>query len=698
MPSTLKTPGVYVEEIVKFPPSVAQVETAIPAFIGYTEKATNKINGDLNMVPTRITSLLEYERFFGTSKAETSIDVTITDDSANNRSIVVTQPTSKQPFLMYYSLQLYFANGGGPCYITSVGRYGDNLPQSETAVTTIANETALKAGLDEIAKVDEPTLIVFPDATRINGITATTFYGLYNDALMQCNKLQDRFTIIDTLGYNGSASVDPNIGALRDGINLGKDFVKYGAAYYPYLETILNYSIDASSIIVSHFSKAEANAKTAIKDEMQKLDPKVTTMSADVVGLASGFPGTFTGKLAEVINYLYKDNVGPNEGFDMSGTKNYSSPRPENLRDKMDELLASMSGLIELKNTIKKEVDAALSALADEAVNTTNLSTHRSAFLDDFEGAGKIEEKYNELVTLQADLKKHIINADAAKIKKTIDTAATSIHKNVKTIAVLADYTSPANTDSTLLDTIVSKFATLKTELDTVIESDTNNGELHGRSLHDLETKDNDTYNKIKTAINNLPMELPPSSAMAGVYARVDSARGVWKSPANVGLSYVVKPTVRITNDIQDGLNVDATSGKSVNAIRSFTGKGVMVWGARTLAGNDNEWRYISVRRFFNMVEESVKKASDQFVFEPNDANTWVRIKAMITNFLINQWKAGALAGATADEAFYVKVGLNQTMTADDILNGIMNIEIGMAVVRPAEFIVLKFSHKMQES
>ena len=98
------------------------------------------------------------------------------------------------------------------------------------------------------------------------------------------------------------------------------------------------------------------------------------------------------------------------------------------------------------------------------------------------------------------------------------------------------------------------------------------------------------------------------------------------------------------------------------------------------------------------MVEESVKKASDQFVFEANDANTWVRIRSMIENFLVNQWKAGALAGATADEAFYVKVGLNQTMTADDILNGIMNVEIGMAVVRPAEFIVLKFSHKMQES
>jgi phage tail sheath protein FI len=149
---------------------------------------------------------------------------------------------------------------------------------------------------------------------------------------------------------------------------------------------------------------------------------------------------------------------------------------------------------------------------------------------------------------------------------------------------------------------------------------------------------------------------------------------------------------------MQDGLNVDAGSGKSINAIRSFTGKGTLVWGARTLAGNDNEWRYVSVRRFFNMVEESVKKATAQFVFEPNDANTWVKVRAMIENFLILQWRAGALAGAKPDDAFYVRVGLGQTMTADDILNGYMHIEIGLAVVRPAEFIVLKFSHKLQQS
>jgi phage tail sheath protein FI len=230
----------------------------------------------------------------------------------------------------------------------------------------------------------------------------------------------------------------------------------------------------------------------------------------------------------------------------------------------------------------------------------------------------------------------------------------------------------------------------------------TSTGVYDGKKLDELaDSGDSDfnliLYNKIKTELEKQYVTLPPSSAMAGIYARVDSNRGVWKAPANVSISGAVEPTIKITHEAQQDLNIH-TSGKSINAIRSFTGKGILVWGARTLAGNDNEWKYVPVRRFFNMVEESVEKASAQFVFEPNDANTWVKVRAMIENFLTLQWRSGALAGAKPEQAFYVRIGLGQTMTADDILNGIMNIEIGMAAVRPAEFIVLKFSHKMQEA
>ena len=207
----------------------------------------------------------------------------------------------------------------------------------------------------------------------------------------------------------------------------------------------------------------------------------------------------------------------------------------------------------------------------------------------------------------------------------------------------------------------------------------------------------NALYNQIKQKISQVGVVLPPGGAIAGVYARVDRDHGVWKAPANVSLNAVIKPEIRVTDKDQEDLNIH-TTGKSINAIRAFTGNGTLVWGARTLDGNSNEWRFISVRRFFNMVEESVKKGTGWVVFEPNDANTWVKVKAQIENFLILQWRAGALAGAVPEDAFYVHVGLPLTMTPLDINEGRLIIEIGLATVRPAEFIILRFSHKLQQS
>jgi phage tail sheath protein FI len=216
--------------------------------------------------------------------------------------------------------------------------------------------------------------------------------------------------------------------------------------------------------------------------------------------------------------------------------------------------------------------------------------------------------------------------------------------------------------------------------------------------LMTFQTANTRVYNAAKKALEDHYVTLPPSGAVTGVYAKTDENRGVWKAPANVPLADVIEPVVKLDTAQQDDLNVDPTSGKSINAIRAFASKGTLIWGARTLDGNSNEWRYIPVRRFFNMVEESVKKSTYWAVFETNDANTWVKVRGMIENYLTQKWREGALAGATTKEAFFVKCGLGTTMTAQDILEGRMNVEIGMAVVRPAEFIILKFSHKLQTS
>jgi len=187
---------------------------------------------------------------------------------------------------------------------------------------------------------------------------------------------------------------------------------------------------------------------------------------------------------------------------------------------------------------------------------------------------------------------------------------------------------------------------------------------------------------------------LPASGAVAGVYAAIDQNRGVWKAPANVSLNQVMRPLFNLTSLQQQDYNVDVDAGKSINIIRKFTGKGTQVWGARTLAGNDNEWRYIPVRRLFSWVEASVSQGLQQMVFEPNDANTWVRAQAMIENFLTLLWRQGGLQGSKPEQAFFVNIGLGKTMTANDIAQGLMQIEMGMAAVRPAEFIILKLTVK----
>ena len=260
---------------------------------------------------------------------------------------------------------------------------------------------------------------------------------------------------------------------------------------------------------------------------------------------------------------------------------------------------------------------------------------------------------------------------------------------------------SPALTDATeelSLATILNPPATLNAGIRTGLGLNKKVTAPASATRAAVPAANTELYNLIKVELNKLTIELPPSGAVLGIYAAIDSSRGVWKAPANVSLSSVNAASVKISHNDQMDLNVDPTSGKSINAIRFFTGKGVLIWGVRTLAGNDNEWKYVPVRRFFIFAEESIKKGTEWVVFEPNDANTWIRVKAMIENFLIKQWRAGALAGAKPEQAFFVNVGLGTTMTALDILEGRMNVEIGMAVVRPAEFIILKFSHKLQES
>lgn len=468
----------YSKEIPHLPISVTAVATAVPAFIGYTQKADKNSSYDLVFIPTYITSLLEYEQYFGTMNSEV-INVHISDELSKtgttvnliSRDISIQINPSKN--IMYYQMQLFFANGGSACYIISLG-----------PLKTSISKRALKKGLDKIDNYSGPTLIIFPEG--INLTKAEDLYNLYNEALIQSYNLRDRFVIMD---ISKNLPADKNeIDFFRENITGGiiPASLKYGAANYPLFITSMLYRYVDSSVTIVH-------------------------------------------------------------------------------------------------KTITKR-------------------------------AGKNDVK--------------------------------------------------------------------------------GNGEFNKLTLNEIFAKDMSVYTSIKTEIAKYTVTLPPSAAVAGIYSAVDSAKGVWKAPA-ASLTNVNAPSVLINDVQQVSLNIDVNAGKSINPIREFSGKGILVWGSRTLAGNDNDWRYISVCRFFMMVENSIKNALKNYASDPNEINTWIVIKSMINNFLTLQWRQGALQGIKPEDAFFVRLGVGETMTTQDVLDGRMIVEIGMAPVQPAEFIIINIIQQM---
>ena len=489
MALNLRTPGVYLVEESKFPPSVVAVETAIPAFLGYTRNTQYQGLALVNR-PVAVDSLLEFQQMFGDPPAIGGFAVTVDDAGLVVGTVGDPGASTRGRFRLAYALRHFYDNGGGRCYVVSLGDFNAGGTESD-----IVN--AHLAGLQALAREDEPTLLVLPDLGRMApadpgnagqvAAVRASYHGVLVQALNQCATLGDRFLVCDL--WDGQAAGSAGITAFRNGI--GTRNLKYGAAYHPFLETTLGWNWDEGAITISQVARRNDD-------------------------------GTLT-------------RPSPHDGATLAALK-----------------------------------------------------------------------------------------SDPAKVNPLI-------------------------------------------------------------------------YANARSALDGFRVVLPPSAAVAGVYATVDRTRGVWKAPANESVASVRSLPVLVDQDLNDSMNVDPT-GKAINAVRFFAGKGYLVWGARTLAGNDNEWRYIPVRRFFIMAEESIRKATEFFVFEPNDRGTWVRVRAMIENFLTVQWRQGALAGATPAQAFFVKVGLGETMTSQDILEGRMVVEVGLAVVRPAEFIVLRFAHKMQTS
>lgn len=679
---TYKTPGVYVKEIATFPPSVVPVETAIPAFVGYTEMSRDSDGSSLNMVPTRITSLLEFETYFGGDFRPANYVVKFVANAVES-----VQPkdasNNDRRYYLYNCLRHYYANGGGACYIVAVGSYS-----TAPALGNTTTPSGLQGGLMLLERLDEPTLLLFPDGVSL---TAADLGSLQVAALTQCEKLQDRFVIMDLReGHLAtSLTIDP-VGDFRQAV--GTSNLKYGASYYPWVNTIYQPDVQFRKLLLVD------GTATPLSDET------LNTLTGDIV--IDALVPTVRTTDANVTTVVGAVNISAMEGPNLLVLN----------RENFSQLNTHFADLLEL---LRQTPNTPVATVRQRFSNLLLLARSSALALRTLEAATLPAVLTQAVAAVRADpdlvtailrlvaLEKNTDVLGSVSTTRTagdVDTDYAAMNGTAwiapkATISVIAANTSNfagANQRETALKATAELQQTFEKIEAAVLAVFSAAEFLAGQAEKQLFDK-HSVYRDVAEQVKRNMSLLPVGGAVAGVYAAVDRARGVWKAPANVSLADVSGPAVKINDAGQADLNV-STSGKSVNAVRAFAGKGTLIWGARTLAGNDNEWRYVPVRRFFNMAEESIKKATEPFVFEPNDANTWVRVRAMIENFLTVQWRQGALAGATTTQAFYVKLGLGETMTAQDILEGRMIVEVGMAVVRPAEFIILKFAHKMQVS
>ena len=640
--ATYKTPDVYVEEISTFPRSVAEVASAVPAFVGYTEKTTQLVANDLVNVPTVVRSIPDFEALFGKGPP---LVVNKIDIDANN-SFKDCDIANK--YYLYDSIRLHFDNGGGKCYVVTVGAY-----------PAVAKKDELIAGLGEIARKDEPTILVVPDAV---GLGDDDLAQVQQAALNQCGALKDRVAVLDVQKGDDDGARFRN--------KIGINNLKYGAAYTPWLEVAYDRTVtylDVKDKILKNGAAKQLTDLTASPDILTILNRRDsveidrTTITNDLQAVATAGK-TLTSKFSELVAAY-------------AGAKTAANVQAMTLF--LVGIARTINGWITPATALKNPDVEAHAAFY-------TLNTLRAVYLSmmqvEVELAGKVAAFVPQLRTNPQP---------AAAEWGGIFTAAAVPAPPAPLLPAAA---------AAALDAAANLAATAFSVISGTIDFITSGVTEERDNLEGTLMQSFGVYANIIKGVKSALGEVPPSGAMAGVYCRVDNDRGVWKAPANVSLVSVNAPTMSFTRDETYDLNVDTVAGKSINAIREFIGQGTLVWGARTLAGNDNEWRYISVRRFFNMVEESVKKSTFFYVFENNVADTWVKVRGMIENYLTQKWREGALAGASTKDAFYVRCGLGTTMTSDDILNGYMNVEIGMAVVRPAEFIVLKFSHKLQVS
>jgi phage tail sheath protein FI len=683
-----KTPGVYVEEKNSFGSSIVANATAVPVFMGYTETATHpngeklekidKGNDESVYPPILINSVLEYSQSFGGPDLTGKINVLQTNTGDNTyffSSDISKKDDPEVPHIPGFlppAVENYFANGGGSCYIVSLGTF--DKQQTPTPATIAYIEEAF-----ELA--EQSTLIVPTDLIRFG---AKDYYNWCNQWINYCEASKKQFCVLDVVMKDPKNPVlnKADAGDYREQVS--SSFLKYAAGYYPYLKSLTAYAYnqDLSDITLNIDGNGAHDLMPKITYDGQAFNEEAqttlcmtfqykSTMNTPIVTLVKAEANEENDIVlaGNVMKVIFKDDAN-SEQLQKIWNDDYETEHKEkwpivNFTDTIDATAVDVPVAVNQITNWENKPDT-LDFPFDITCSSSPIDNNSK--IGDIATEIVIEEPVAKNGALMIN-GKLLISMPPDQVPGPATTALVNDYFLVAKFSV--EQLQAVTNDSFVGDKVIAATATL---------------------LADPPFYDNAKVEEVKSYLAINYINMPPSPFMAGIYSRLDNASGVWTPPANVSPSGVSGPVVNLTNTQQANFNVDATAGKSIDAIRSFTGKGTLVWGARTNDGNSMDWRYVNVVRLFISMETDISKALEAYVFKANVHNTWVEVKTMIESYLFGLYGQGAFAGTTPEGSYKVLIGVGETMTDEDVLNGYMRASIMVAPVRPAEFIVLTFS------
>ena len=654
MPEYL-TPGVYVEEIPSGPVPIEGVSTSTAGFVGQAERGPT--------TPKLITSFTEYQRIYGG----------------------FTDPDKAQGYLPY-AVQGFFANGGKRAFVARIVRTGAG--KASFPVTVAAGDAPafnvsaigdgswgnnlivrVKAGAQRNGQDRPFSLTVFYNGKAGNGPTA--------DGSAEFLDPDEPANLVMAHFRPPAAREDyPDLSTRRGAtnyfetvINSASNLIRVGAG-----AGLANGPLDAVHRLMVP-ATVDLNTTTANNATVLRATSRVAGESGNAIRLQVELSGTGA-RRTNAVTVTLEDTSTKIEGL-----------TPDNLVRKINEAqeLVTVAWHIETgavrPDFLAAAADQALSggAVTDGARAGTDAQTvplaAASPTLDRYTGAGEPALKPEErkgLAGLRAIPEISLLCIpDQGTVPNLVDPMVTQCTNLGSRFAIL-QFGGSAGEPQTLRPPMDSSYGAVYYPWIRILHPET-----------------------------GAPMLVPPCGHVAGVYARTDIERGVHKAPANETLAGPLLKNIGdkgpLAQEVSTGVQ-DILNPRNVNCIRDFRaeGRGVRVWGGRTMSSN-GQWRYVNVRRLFIFVEQSVELGTQWVVFEPNDAYTWQRVISSVSRFLTTVWKNGALFGATPQAAFFVKCD-RTTMTQDDIDNGRLICLVGIAPVKPAEFVIFRFQQKTADA